>query len=286
MAKINTRVLVSSPQFFSDDAAINSYMDSSVPINRAAAMSEHTSILEAFRTAGIKVQQVLAPEDCQDGVYTANWALIKDNMAVMSRLPGPRKAEEDYARAVLADRGYITLTLPESSHFSGQGDALICGDYLLIGSCYRTSKSAQDYLAKIFPSLKMVRLQTLPELDDQGSPVTNASSGWPDSFFYDLDLALAVIDERLIAWCPEAFDDDSRTKIQEINDIEKIEVSLAEAKEGFACNLVSTGEYVIMSDRAPMLKAELVRRGLKVITPSITELAKGGGFIRCISLSL
>ncbi len=278
--------MVSSPQFFSDEAAINSYMDSSIPIDRSAAMHEHAQILDAFRTAGIEVQQVLAPEGCQDGVYTANWALIKDNMAVMSRLPGARKAEEEYARTILADMGYITLTLPDSSHFSGQGDALICGSYLFVGTHYRTSKSAQDYLAKIFPSLQMVRLQTVPELDDQSRPVTNTSSGWPDSFFYDLDLALAVIDERLIAWCPEAFDEASRRTINQMNDIEKIEVSLAEAKEGFACNLVSTGDYVIMSDRAPALKAELVRRGLKVITPSITELAKGGGFIRCISLSL
>ena len=70
------------------------------------------------------------------------------------------------------------------------------------------------------------------------------------------------------------------------DDIDKIEVSRTEATEGFACNLVSTGETVIMSARAPQLRAELEKRGFTVITPEITELAKGGGYIRCTTLTL
>nr|MDQ3093776.1 amidinotransferase [bacterium] len=59
-----------------------------------------------------------------------------------------------------------------------------------------------------------------------------------------------------------------------------------EAQYAFACNLVSTGETVVMSAFAPQLKAELERRGLKVLTPVVTELGKGGGFIRCTTLTL
>lgn len=68
--------------------------------------------------------------------------------------------------------------------------------------------------------------------------------------------------------------------------VDKIEVSLKEAKEAFACNLVSTGETVIMSNKAPGLQSELIARGFRVITPEITELAKGGGYIRCTTLTL
>lgn len=70
------------------------------------------------------------------------------------------------------------------------------------------------------------------------------------------------------------------------DDVEKLEVSLTEAKEAFACNLVSTGETIIMSAHAPLFTAELKRRGFTVITPEITELAKGGGYIRCTTLTL
>jgi len=68
--------------------------------------------------------------------------------------------------------------------------------------------------------------------------------------------------------------------------VEKIEVSLEEAVGAFACNLVSTGETVIMSDQAPQFKAKLEALGFTVLTPEITELLKGGGYIRCTTLTI
>jgi N-dimethylarginine dimethylaminohydrolase len=41
-----------------------------------------------------------------------------------------------------------------------------------------------------------------------------------------------------------------------------------------------------MSALAPKFKAKLESLGFKVITPEITELAKGGGYIRCTTLTL
>jgi N-dimethylarginine dimethylaminohydrolase len=41
-----------------------------------------------------------------------------------------------------------------------------------------------------------------------------------------------------------------------------------------------------MSAFAPHLKAELEQRGLRVITPVVQELGKGGGYIRCTTLTL
>jgi N-dimethylarginine dimethylaminohydrolase len=106
-----------------------------------------------------------------------------------------------------------------------------------------------------------------------------------DSFFYDVDLALAVIDEGAIAVCLEAFDEESRQKILEAP-VEKIFVSLEEAREGFALNMVSTGKTVVMSSRAPEFASVLRGRGMEVLSLDISELAKGGGFIRCVSLTL
>ena len=117
-------------------------------------------------------------------------------------------------------------------------------------------------------------------------PVINSVTGWPDSFFYDLDLAIAVITPGLIAWCPDAFLPESRARIEALTDIEKIEVSFEEATKASACNLVSTGQTVIMGSKAPKLKSELEARGFTVLAPEITELMKGGGFIRCTSLTI
>ena len=78
---------------------------------------------------------------------------------------------------------------------------------------------------------------------------------------------------------------DSAARIRKLP-LDKIEVSIREARKHFACNLVSTGETVVMSAFAPHLKSELEKHGLKVVTPLVKELGKGGGYIRCTTLTL
>jgi N-dimethylarginine dimethylaminohydrolase len=281
---MNATVLMSGAQFFADDSAINPYMDVSVPIDRMKAQAEHDSIRDALKGAGVTVIQVPPPADCQDGVYTANWALVKGDKAVMSRLPNARQAEEPYAAQILSEQSKIIVEVPDSLRFSGQGDALPCGNYLLSGSGYRTDVRSHDFIRQSL-GYEVISLQTVPQLDGGGKPQINSFSGWPDSFFYDIDLAISVLKPDLIAWCPEAFMPESQEKIQALP-LNKIEVSIEEAVQGYACNLVSTGKTVVMSDKAPNLKAAIEAHGLKTITPPITELLKGGGYIRCTTLTL
>lgn len=286
----NGRVMMSGVDYFSDSQAINAYMDSDVEINLAKAAAEHEHIRSALRAANVEVIKVDPPAGCQDGVYTANWALIRGNKAVLSRLPNARKDEEAYARKQLESLGFETFAVPDSWRFSGQGDALPCGSYLLAGSRYRTDEQAHGFLAETL-GFEVISLQTKPKRNLLGLPVTNKASGWPDSYYYDIDLALAVIQPHsedkkgLIAWAPHAFTRKSRAKIRALP-MDKIEVSVREAKHAFACNLISTGHTVIMSAFAPKLKTQLESRGLQVVTPVIKELGKGGGYIRCTTLTL
>lgn len=291
--KINRTVLMSDALNFSAEQAINPYYFDS-RTDTSAAQQEHDSIRSALESAGVTVVTTTSPSDSQDGVYTANWALVRGNIAIPARLPNVRKAEEAHARAVLRDLGKELVEVPEGLRFSGQGDALACGDFLFCGNGYRSDEAAQKFAADTLGYTR-IQLQTIPQLDEVGRPVVNAISGWEDSFFYDIDLALSIIRHPsgdtpgLIAYCPEAFTDESRTTLEELQktgDIEAIVVSLEEAEQAFACNLVSTGETVVMGDGAPKLKSELETRGLTVLTPHIRELSKGGGYIRCTTLTL
>jgi N-dimethylarginine dimethylaminohydrolase len=282
--KINKTVLMSGAEYFNDEHALNSHMDSSIPVDVDLAIKEHTAIKEALESAGVKVIQVPAPEDCQDGVYTANWGLCRGNKVVLSSLPNKRKVEEPYAEKILSDLGKNIIKVPDNLRFSGQGDALPCGNLLFAGSNYRTDVEVHKFLSKVL-DYEVISLQTIPELDSSGQPVINKITGWPDSHFYDLDLALAIITPGLIAWCPDAFTHESQDKIRAL-DIDKIEVLLTEATQGFACNLVSTGETVLMSAHAPVFQASLESHGFQTITPGVTELGKGGGYIRCTTLTL
>ncbi len=281
MSKLNSKMLVSGAEYFGVEE-LNPYEHKGNQPDIERAIAEHSLLVKAFKQAGIEIIKADAPEGCQDGIYTANWALCFKNIAIASSLPNKRKAEEPYARKVIRQYGYDVIEPP--GRFSGQGDCLPCGNYLFVGSTYRTDRAIWDFLRDTF-GCEIVGVETVPALDSKGNPITNSVTGWPDSYFYDLDLALAPINENLIAWCPEAFTKASRLAI-EATPMEKIEVSLEEAQNGFACNLVSTGETVIMSPHAPKLQSEIESRGIKTITPEITELSKGGGFIRCCSLTL
>lgn len=273
---------MSGAEHFNDNFAINPYMDASDPVDTQKAIAEHTAVAEALKTAGIEVITTPAPEHCQDGVYTANWGLVRGDTAILSSLPNKRQAEQPHARAALETLGKKVIESPY--RFSGQGDALPCGNYLFMGSEYRTDPRMAEFITEHL-GYEVVSLQTIPNRDNHGQPITNAVSGWPDSFFYDIDLALSVLRDDLIAWCPEAFMPDSQEKIQALP-INKIEVSLEEAMQGFACNLVSTGEMVVMSAHAPLFQGAVEAHGLATVTPEISELAKGGGYIRCTTLTL
>lgn len=279
---------MSGADFFSDQKAINPYYLSkkgSVDVTRA--QHEHATIRQAFESAGIKVIKIDPPADCQDGVYTSNWGLIRGNKVILSTLPPGRNNEEPYAEATLRSLGKEVMKVPNGTHFSGQADALPCGKYLLAGSGYRTEIAAHQFVAEQF-DYDVISLQTIPKRSffGHGKPVINKYSGWPDSFFYDIDLAIAILKPDLIAWCPKAFVPESQKTIRNLAGIDKIEVSYQEAVKSFACNLVSTGETVIMSSKAPKLQAAIETHGLKTIPIDAPELVKGGGFIRCIALTL
>ena len=281
---INQKLLVSGADYFADTYEINPYYtQKSIDVEKAKA--EHAAILNCFKEAGIELVKVDPPKDCQDGVYTANWALVKDGVAVMSRLPEARKAEEPYAKAELEKLGIKTIEVPGDHLFSGQGDSLICGKYLFAGRGYRSDPEAQQFAAETF-GLELVQVHALPQLNDDGTEHINPFTNHADSFWYDIDLAISVIDEHTIAYCRDALDEESQQKIDALTDIDKIVVDYDECTKGFANNLVSTGKHVIMSNHAPKLQAELEKRGLICLTPDVTELKKGGGYIRCVSLWL
>lgn len=286
-AQINKTLLISGTDFFSDQQAINAYMNKKTPIDVARATQEHATIQGALEATGVKVIKVDPPANCQDGVYTANWALVRNAKAVLSTLPNARKGEEPYAEKVLRSLGKEVVRVPDGAHFSGQGDALPCGNYLLAGSGYRTEFPAHQFIAQQL-GYEVITLQAVPKRGffGLGKPVINKASGWPDSFFYDIDLAIAVLRSDLIAWCPKAFLAESQAKIRALSGIDKIEVSYQEATKGFGCNLVSTGISVIMSSKAPKLQAAIEAHGLKTITLESSELGKGGGYIRCCTLTL
>lgn len=261
---MNTHLLVSDAEHFRVDYEINPYMSTTDQPDQAAAVAEHRAIVAAHRRAGRVVEHLPSAPECPDMVFTANAALVSGETAVLGNLPAPRQPETPHHRMWLQDNGFTVLDAPYP--FSGQGDALPCGNLLLAGYGQRTDRRMHELLgAKL--GYDVVSLRTV-------------GPQW-----YDLDLAIAVVDNpHTLAWCPQAFDEPSRRAVRGLG-LDLIEVSPDEAGQ-FALNLVSDGATVTMTDRAPLLAAELRARGLHVVELATAQLAKGGGGVRCTALTL
>nr|WP_240942847.1 arginine deiminase-related protein [Planosporangium thailandense] len=238
-------------------------MDTTVQPDPAAAVAEHEAIVAAHLAAGRRVELLPSASECPDMVFTANAAVVRGNRAVLGSPPPERKAEVPYFQDWLVGRGYDVVEAPYP--FSGQGDALACGDLLLAGFGQRTDPRMHAVLAR--------------ELDYEVVPLQTVGPRW-----YDLDLAVGVIDTRTIAYCPDALDAPSRRRLQGLG-LDLIEVSVDEAAR-FALNLVSDGTTVTMTKGVARLAGELRTRGLRVIELETTQLAKGGGGVRCTALTL
>ena len=267
---MNTELLLSDATYFRVEYEINPYMDTALQPDARAAALEHEAIVHAHEAAGRRIRRIDAAWECPDMVYTANAAVVRGGRAVLGDPPAERKSEIPYFRDWLESDGMEVLEAPYA--FSGQGDALPCGELLLAGHGQRTDQRMHAVLAEYL------------EYDaDEIVPLSTVSARW-----YDLDLAVAVISSRTLAYHPDALDDLSRRRLRSLRTdrgIDLIEVSAAEAAR-FALNLISDGSTVTMTSGAPQLAGNLRRRGFTVVELDTTELRKGGGGIRCTALTL
>ena len=260
---MNSRLLVSDAENFRIDYEINPYMATGDQPDTALAVAEHKAIVEAHLNAGRAVEHVPSEPECPDMVYVANAALVRGGRAVLGNPPRARRPETRHHRRWLELLGLEVLEVPYS--FSGQGDALPCGDLLFAGSGWRTDPRTHDLLGRL--------------LGYEVVPVSTVSELW-----YDIDLAVAPLDAGTVAYCPQVIDEPSRRRIASLG-LDLVEVSPAEAQR-FALNLVSDGSSVTMSCGAPAFAAELRARGFAVSELETAQLAKGGGGVRCTSLTL
>lgn len=291
---INQTILMTDPEHIGV-AGINAYEDVHHGPERAAALEQFAGIQAALRAAGIHIKQLVSPAGCQDGVYTANWAVTYHGRALLSRLPNARQGEEAYAGQALTELGFKTRR--PADYFSGQGDTLLFNDHeAILGHGYRTSLTPALLADFKWLGITPIAVQAKPQTR-AGRKVRNPVSGLYDSYYYDIDLAVAVIAPNVLAVCLDALTDQGRQTIQELqtratNPVTIIPVNEAEARQGFACNLVSTGQTVIMPATAemptgaPQLTTELTKRGYQVVAVHNDQFKLTGGGVRCVSLTL
>lgn len=303
--RFNGVLLMSDAQNFDVKDLINPFMHAGTVIDRQAANTEHDTIRDTMRASGAVVQQVASPTGCQDGVYTANWALCINGTALMANLPYARRGEVEYAAAELEKLGFSLDWSARDAGvlFSGQGGALpIPGScYVIVENGYRTDPRMNDIIEKVF-GVTVVPVEGIPERNFFGKH--NLHFGWrhvvteangnklPQSPVYDVDLDVAIIGPKTIAYAPSLMNKASRRRLEALEGIEKIIVSRQEALQAYACNLVSIASedgayHVVVNKNAHQLMTAINARDGFVAVPTANDILKfGGGGFRCSTLTL
>jgi N-dimethylarginine dimethylaminohydrolase len=256
--------VMTPPQFFAVEYAINPWMDTTNPVDAAAALSQWQRLQDVYLELGHSVDLVDPVPGLPDMVYAANGGLIIDGTALVARFKYPQRQQESAAYAAwLQSQGFDPVYAQHVNE--GQGDLLPVGDIILAGHGFRTALRAHSEIAGIF-NRRVISLELV------------------DPRFYHLDTALTVLDDTTIAYYPPAFSYVSRAHLDTLFP-DAIVVDSADAY-AFGLNAVSDGRHVVLSAAAAGFAEQLSDAGFEPIGVEMPELLKGGGSVKCCTLEV
>jgi N-dimethylarginine dimethylaminohydrolase len=256
--------VMTPPQFFTVDYAINPWMDTANPVDTTVAVAQWQHLRDIYLRLGHTVELVDPVPGLPDMVYAANGGLIVDGTAVVARFKYPQRQHESIAYANwLTSHGYDPVRTRHVNE--GQGDLLPVGDMILAGTGFRTDPRAHAEIAEIFER-PVVSLHLV------------------DPRFYHLDTALTVLDDTTIAYYPPAFTDASRAQLETLFP-DAIVVDSADAYV-FGLNAVSDGRHVVHPAAAAGFAKQLSDAGFEPVGVEMSELLKGGGSVKCCTLEV
>ena len=256
--------VMTPPQFFAVDYAINPWMDTTNPVDPTVAVAQWQRLRDTYLGLGHIVDLVDPVPGLPDMVYAANGGLIVNGTAVVARFKYPQRQQESIAYADwMRSRGYNPV--PTHHVNEGQGDLLPVGDMILAGTGFRTDPRAHAEIAEIFDR-PLVSLQLV------------------DPRFYHLDTALTVLDDTTIAYYPPAFTQSSRAQLETLFP-DAIVVDSADAYV-FGLNAVSDGRHVVHPAAALGFAKQLSDSGFEPVGVEMSELLKGGGSVKCCTLEV
>jgi N-dimethylarginine dimethylaminohydrolase len=262
------RILMCKAEHFGVNFEINPWMHKDNQPSREKALEQQDDIIKTLQDLGHQIVFIAPEPECPDMCFTANSAVVRGDLAFLGNLPTERQPEHPHYEQWFTSHGFSVHTT--KYRFGGGGDALWVGDLLIAGYGPATRRATDLEVHKELRDVFGVKIVSVQTTDER---------------FYDLDMAIAVINPNLIAYCKEVLDQESVMKIQVLDNVEAIEVSLEDAL-GFGCNLISDGKNILISDRAPGLIGELRNRGFNVLPHSIGQFMLSGGGIRCLGLDL
>ena len=258
------RYAMTRPAFFAVEYAINPWMDVATPVDVGLAQAQWETLRGTYLGLGHQVEVIEPVPGLPDMVYAANGGFIGRDVAIVARFRFAERAGEARAYAQwMSSLGYRPVSTRHINE--GQGDLLMIGETVLAGYGFRTDRRAHAEIAAAL-RVPVVSLELV------------------DPRFYHLDTALAVLDDRTIAFYPPAFSAAAQDQLRALFP-EAIVVGSADAFV-LGLNVVSDGLNVVLPAAAEGFAAQLRAAGFEPVGVDLSELLKGGGSVKCCTLEV
>jgi len=262
------RYLMCRPEHFRVDYAINPWMDLDAPVDPDLALAQWDHLAATIGRAGAVVERISQLPGTPDMVYAMNYGLVDGDHVVITNFRfDERRPEAEAAEWWFGEAGLRTTRVADAGAGAFEaGDAFLFGGALVVAAGPRTERSAHAVLSTALG-------------------VRVASVGVVHPALYHLDLSFCPLDETRAIVAPSAFDAAGRETVAEL--VPQPLVIDEEEAFTFCANSVVVDDVVVMPAGVPVRVArQLEAWGFSVETVDVSELHKGGGSVRCMSLPL
>jgi N-dimethylarginine dimethylaminohydrolase len=264
------RYLMTEPNHFRVDYAINPFMHLDDQPDPLRTRSQWLAIVAAIEAAGGNVEVIPQLPEAPDMVYAMNLGLALaqpdgGRHVVLSHMRYPqRRMETPAAEEWFAARDWTCQRIGRDAvgaHFEA-GDAFAFRGELVVGYGPRTEELALKHLAtELGVRVRGVRI-THPGM-------------------YHMDLGFCPLDDTHAMVCPAAYDDASATALLDL--VPEPLVLTEDEAMTFCANSIVIGRTVVMPACPARVRTQLEAWGFEVVVVEVSEFLKGGGAIRCLT---
>lgn len=261
------RYLMCQPENFDVSYAINPWMDLAAPVDKRRALAQWDALVDVVQAAGATVETIMSEPGQPDMVYAMNYALVDGPEVLLGRFRhDERAAETDAAEKWFADNGYVVKRSADAGLGAFEpGDGFLFGDALVLAHGPRTDVAMHAVVADAL-NVRILPVRTV------------------DERLYHLDLSFCPLDEQRALVAPHAWDEPSAARVMAA--VPEPLVLTPQEVATFCANSIVIGRRVIMPACSPRVAKQLAAWGFDVEVVDVSELHKGGGSIRCMTLPL
>jgi len=234
------------------------------PIDRSKALMQFDRVVEKMQEFQVDVHLLSPKPQFSEQVYTRDLAFTLGSTLQLGKLKEEVRRGEEQVLIDWLSEADISYRRMESGTIEG-GDVLIDGDRIWVGESDRTSREAIQEIHRVFSDFEIIRIP------------------FPSKYLH-LDCVLSILSPTEAIVYPDAFTPETRSLLASRWNLIPV---TAEEQTKLAVNVLSLGDRVVLSQpQHARLNGELRARGFRVEEVDISEIVKGGGAFRCITMPL